>query len=198
MARSEVMLASKLKPLKVSDFPSTQALKAHLVQCIAERRMGRQKGIITEMTAGGFDPDADFIKIGRGSLGGKARGLAFISTLLKQHPEIQARYKDVDIRIPKTVAVSTEGFDAFIGETASPNSRHARRTTRRSPPPAWPPASRIGSPRAFRFSWSTRPARWPYARRACSRMPSSSRLPGSTAPSCSPTTTPTPPCAWRG
>ena len=78
--------------------------------------MGRQKGIITEMTAGGFDPDADFIKIGRGSLGGKARGLAFISTLLKQHPEIQARYKDVDIRIPKTVAVSTEGFDAFIGE----------------------------------------------------------------------------------
>jgi hypothetical protein len=115
MARSEVMLASKLKPLKVSDFPSTAALKAHLVQCIAERRMGRQKGIITEMTAGGFDPDADFIKIGRGSLGGKARGLAFISTLLKQHPEIQARYTDVDIRIPKTVAVSTEGFDAFIG-----------------------------------------------------------------------------------
>ncbi|MCU0559242.1 MAG: phosphoenolpyruvate synthase PpsA [Desulfobacterales bacterium] len=116
MARSEVMLASKLKPVKASDFANTQALKEYLVRCIAERRRGRQKGIITEWTADRFDPDADFIKIGRGSLGGKARGLAFISTLLRQHPELQARHTEMEIRIPKTVAISTEGFDAFIGE----------------------------------------------------------------------------------
>ena len=45
MARSEVMLASKLKPVKVSDFPSTGALKYYLIQCINERRKGRQKGL---------------------------------------------------------------------------------------------------------------------------------------------------------
>ena len=116
MARSEVMLASKLKPVKASDFASTHALKDYLVRCVAERRRGRQKGIITEWTSERFDPDADFIKIGRGSLGGKARGLAFISTLLRQQPELQARHPDVEIRIPKTVAISTEGFDAFVGE----------------------------------------------------------------------------------
>jgi CheY-like chemotaxis protein len=116
MARSEVMLASKLKPMRVSDFASTEALKRYLVRCIHERRKGIQRGIITEMAQDRFDPDADFIKIGRGSLGGKARGLAFASLLLKEHPELQTKYPAVDIRVPKTLAISTEGFDAFIAE----------------------------------------------------------------------------------
>ncbi len=116
MARSEVMLASKLKPLKASDFPTTGVLKDYLVRCIAERRQRRQKGIITEWSPGRHDPEADFIKVGRGSLGGKARGLAFISTLLRQQPDLQARHPAVEIRIPKTLAISTEGFDAFVGD----------------------------------------------------------------------------------
>ncbi len=116
MARSEVMLASQLKPIKVSDFPNTAELKRYLVRCICERRKGRQKGIITEMSGETFDPDAEFIKIGRGSLGGKARGLAFISTLLRQHPELQETHNGVDIRIPKTLAITTEGFDAFVAD----------------------------------------------------------------------------------
>jgi hypothetical protein len=116
MARSEVMLASKLKPVRVSDFASLEALKHYLVRCIHDRRKGIQRGIITEMVEGRFDPDADFIKVGRGSLGGKARGLAFASTLLRTHPELHEKFKDVDIRVPKTVAISTEGFDAFVAE----------------------------------------------------------------------------------
>jgi DNA-binding NarL/FixJ family response regulator len=114
MARSEIMLAARLKPVKVSDFPDTAALKRHLVQSIAERRKGRQKGVITAMSAERYDLDADFIKIGRGSLGGKARGLAFASKLLREHPELQGKYPGIDIRIPKTVTISTEGFDAFL------------------------------------------------------------------------------------
>jgi hypothetical protein len=116
MARSEVMLASKLKPMRVSDFSSTQEVRDYLIRCIHERRKGIQRGIITEMAGDRFDPDADFIKIGRGSLGGKARGLAFASLLLKEHPELQKKYPGVDLRVPKTVAISTEGFDAFVAE----------------------------------------------------------------------------------
>jgi hypothetical protein len=116
MARSEVMLASKLKPVKVSDFASVGALRQYLVRCIHERRKGIQRGIITEMAQSRYDPDADFIKIGRGSLGGKARGLAFASTLLKENPELARKFAGVDIRVPKTVAISTEGFEAFTTE----------------------------------------------------------------------------------
>ncbi len=114
MARSEVMLASRLKPLKVSDFPNSAELKQYLVNCIHERRKGRQKGIITELAAGSFDPDYDFIKVGKGSLGGKARGIAFISTQLKENPELQKKYANINIQVPKSLVLSTEGFDAFI------------------------------------------------------------------------------------
>jgi len=116
MARSEVMLASKLKPMRVSDFESTADLKHYLVRCIHERRKGVQRGIITTLVGSRFDPDADFIKIGRGSLGGKARGLAFASTLLKQHPEFQSKHRGVDIRVPKTLVISTEGFESFVAD----------------------------------------------------------------------------------
>ncbi len=114
MARSEVMLASRLKPVKVSDFPNPGELNKYLVNCIHERRKGRQKGIITELVPESFDPDADFIKVGKGSLGGKARGLAFISTQLKEHPDLQKKYENIDIQIPKSLVLSTEGFDSFI------------------------------------------------------------------------------------
>ncbi|MDJ0988260.1 MAG: PEP/pyruvate-binding domain-containing protein [Desulfobacterales bacterium] len=116
MARSEIMLASKLKPVKISDFKSVHEAKQYLVSIIRDRRMGRQKGIISEFDADRFDPDTDFSKIGKGSLGGKARGLAFMSTRLKNQPEIHEKFKDVTITVPKTLVISTEGFDAFISE----------------------------------------------------------------------------------
>jgi hypothetical protein len=116
MARSEVMLASKLKPVKASDFPSAGELKNYLISCIYERRKGRQKGLITELGTGSFDPDADFVKVGRGSLGGKARGLAFISTQFKENPDWQKKFENVDIQVPKSLVLSTDGFDAFISE----------------------------------------------------------------------------------
>jgi hypothetical protein len=116
MARSEIMLASKIKPVKISDFESIGDAKKYLVSIIHDRRMGRQKGIITEFDSHRFDPDADFTKIGKGSLGGKARGLAFMSTRLKNSPEFRRKFRAVDIIVPKTLVVSTDGFDSFISE----------------------------------------------------------------------------------
>ena len=116
MARSEILLASRLKPLKTSDFSNIKELKDHLIASIHERRKGRQKGIITDFVSGKFDPDADFIKIGKGSLGGKARGLAFMSTQLKKNPHIQQKFKDITISVPKTLVISTEAFDSFISD----------------------------------------------------------------------------------
>ncbi len=116
MARSEIMLASKLKPVKVTDFENTHQLKHYLIACIQERRRGRQRGIITEFDSSRYDPEVDFIKVGRGSLGGKARGLAFMSTQLKEFHDFAAKYRDIDIRVPKTFVVSTEGFDSFVNQ----------------------------------------------------------------------------------
>jgi DNA-binding NarL/FixJ family response regulator len=116
MARSEILLASKIKPVKASDFESAKEIARWLVACIRERRKGRQKGVITDFAAAGFDPDVDFIKIGKGSLGGKARGLAFMTSQIRKQDHWQEEFPTLDIQIPQTVVISTEGFDTFIAE----------------------------------------------------------------------------------
>ena len=50
---------------------------------------------------------------GEGSLGGKARGLAFINSTLQKYNEYN-KYADVRIIIPRTVVVATDYFDQFI------------------------------------------------------------------------------------
>jgi len=116
MARSEILLASKLKPVKVTDFDNISELKKHLAACIIKRRKGRQKGVITDFAHGEFDPVAEFIKIGKGSLGGKARGLAFFSTLLEENRALIKKFPGVIIKVPKSVVISTESFDSFISQ----------------------------------------------------------------------------------
>jgi len=116
MARAEVMLATKLRPYKIADFSSVSDVRNFLVASFHDRRKGRQRGIITDFDYMEYDPDVDFVKIGRGSLGGKARGLAFLSLMLKESTHLQEKFPNVNIMVPETMVVSTEGFDAFITE----------------------------------------------------------------------------------
>ena len=47
----------------------------------------RQKGVVVHFNSKDYDPEiSDFVKIGNGSLGGKARGLAFVANLLRRSP----------------------------------------------------------------------------------------------------------------
>ncbi|MEE9494944.1 MAG: PEP/pyruvate-binding domain-containing protein, partial [Desulfobacterales bacterium] len=90
--------------------------RQYLISMIQTRRQRLQKGVVANFDAGDFDPDTEFFKIGKGSLGGKARGLAFVANLLQRLPAIQKKFEDVNIFVPQTLVVTTEGFDAFIEE----------------------------------------------------------------------------------
>ncbi len=116
MARSEIQLASHLRPVKTSDFDDVSQIKSYLVGRIRDRRKGRQRGVVTDFRSEEFDPETEFIKIGKGSLGGKARGLAFMTYLLKKTPELSAQFPDVDITVPRTLVISTEGFESLVAE----------------------------------------------------------------------------------
>jgi len=114
-ARSEIRLASKWRPLTDADFAGqVEMMQQYLVETLSARRKLRQKGVVVNFDAGDFDPDTDFLKIGKGSLGGKGRGLAFISTLLRRNFEIHKKFDQVDLVFPKTLVITTEGFDTFI------------------------------------------------------------------------------------
>jgi hypothetical protein len=124
MARSEIVMASHLRRVKVSDFADTGALRRYLIDAVHGLRKWRQKGVVVQYDAKTFDCRiSDLVKIGRGSLGGKARGLAFVANLLRQSPQLSEKYPGIDLRIPATLIVTTEGFDAFVTKNDLQQSR---------------------------------------------------------------------------
>ena len=114
-ARAEIELACRVRPLRDDDFSSIESHRQHLVEMIHTRRMGRQKGVVVDYDPRAFDRDTDFMKISKGSIGGKARGLAFMANLLLQHTSrLASRFKEVEIFIPQTMVLTTDIFDAFV------------------------------------------------------------------------------------
>ena len=71
------------------------------------------QGIIAEFHKDSYQDYFWFSRIGEGSLGGKARGLAFLNHLVQKY-SLADKYPEMRITIPRTVVVSTEWFDKFI------------------------------------------------------------------------------------
>lgn len=113
-ARTETVLASRVRPVTHNDFADVESHRRYLVDTIHARRRRRQKGVVVNFDPDHFDPDTEFFKVGQGSLGGKARGLAFMSHLLQVNTEIHRRFSDVSIQVPQALVVTTDGFESFV------------------------------------------------------------------------------------
>jgi len=116
MARTEFALAAKLRPRKVSDFPSPEHLRRDLIESIHEYRREQGEVLIGDFRADTFKPsESSFLRIGSGSLGGKARGLAFVRHLLRKS-RITRRFPGIRISVPPAVVLATDVFDQFVVE----------------------------------------------------------------------------------
>lgn len=113
-ARTEFALADELRPRKVSDFPDPESVRTWLVQTIARYRRNRSLVAVADFDRTEFDPRHDFHRIGGGSLGGKARGLAFMRMLLGQKPITEGL--DAVVTVPAAVVLATDVFDRFIDD----------------------------------------------------------------------------------
>jgi pyruvate phosphate dikinase-like enzyme len=112
-ARTEFALAERLRPRKVSDFATHEDLRRNLVESIAAYRREQGRDIIADFDRGSFDASGDFYRLGGGSLGGKARGLAFIRQLVQRY-RIEDGFPGVRLRVPPAVVVGTAVFDRFL------------------------------------------------------------------------------------
>ncbi|HVO83901.1 MAG TPA: PEP/pyruvate-binding domain-containing protein [Syntrophobacteria bacterium] len=116
-ARSEIILASKLRPATDNDFSGdVESMRQFIISNIHARRKRQQAGLVASFDASDFDLDTDLLKIGKGSIGGKARGLVFVSNLIHRHADLHKRFPQVRLTFPRTLIITTEGFDAFIQE----------------------------------------------------------------------------------
>ncbi len=114
-ARTEFDLADKLRPRKVSEYPSIEALRGYLISALREYRTTRQRGLITDFKKSTFEPSSSFARIGGGSLGGKTRGLGFVNMLINNY-NLSETFKGVNISVPSAVVLGTDIFDQFLEE----------------------------------------------------------------------------------
>ncbi len=114
-ARTEFWLADRLRPQKVTDFDTVSELRDDLINALRDYQKLRQRGIITDFNKESFDSKSSFTRISSGSLGGKARGLGFINTLINNH-NLRYKFSDVEISVPSTLVIATDTFDSFMEE----------------------------------------------------------------------------------
>jgi CheY-like chemotaxis protein len=114
-ARTEFALAHELRPRQLADYPDAAALRADLIGTIAAYRDERAQVVVADFDRTTFDFSRDFYRIGGGSLGGKARGLAFVRRLLAERG-LRRRFPGVEIRVPAAVVLATDVFDRFLDD----------------------------------------------------------------------------------
>lgn len=114
-ARALFSIAEVIKQLKVEDFNSLEDSKTFIFETIANFRFNKGRGIIAKFYREKYDKYLTFSRIGDGSIGGKARGLAFLNMLIKKH-SVAANKFDSVLTIPTTVVLSTDIFDDFMEE----------------------------------------------------------------------------------
>ncbi|HSL89079.1 MAG TPA: PEP/pyruvate-binding domain-containing protein [Ignavibacteriaceae bacterium] len=114
-ARTEFWLAHKLRPRRVNDYPDPESLRKDLIDSLNKYRTLRHRGIISDFDKETFDPKTSFARIGGGSLGGKARGLGFVSALINDY-NVRDKFENVIISVPPAVVLGTDVFDHFVDE----------------------------------------------------------------------------------
>lgn len=174
-ARTEFALGRKLRPRTVSEFATLEDLRRDLIASIAEYRREQNETLVSDFDAQNFDPRAAFFaRVGGGSLGGKARGLAFVRRLLGDHA-LGRRFAGVRIAVPPAIVIATDAFDRYLGENhllefalASPDEAEIERRFLAAP-----------LPHEVRSSLEVflRSVRWPLAVRSSSLLEDSQYLP---------------------
>ncbi|MGM0409061.1 MAG: PEP/pyruvate-binding domain-containing protein, partial [Bacteroidota bacterium] len=112
-ARAIFPIAQLFKYLSLKDFKSLKEVRTYIYRAISSYRMSKGRGVIAKFDKNSFDEYLIFSRIGDGSIGGKARGLAFVNSIIKKN-QIFNKFPGIIITIPRTVVLSTDIFDEFM------------------------------------------------------------------------------------
>ena len=115
LARGLFTLGDRFKHVQESNFGDISEVRAYISQQIHDFHTLTSRGVIAHFDPTSYERHIWFARIGEGSLGGKARGLAFLNNLVYKH-QLSERYPEIKVSIPRTVVVATDYFDQFILE----------------------------------------------------------------------------------
>lgn len=112
-SRGLFSIAADMKAMNISNFDSVADLRDFIVRQIKDYRILLGQGVVAKFSEDSYNETIWFARIGEGSLGGKARGLAFVNSMLQKY-NFYDKYPQVRVMLPRTVVVATDYFDWFI------------------------------------------------------------------------------------
>jgi CheY-like chemotaxis protein len=112
MARGIFSVGNLVRPLEEEDL---ETIRKTAIDAIHDFRINQALGVVAGFNPSTYNDAIRFSKIGEGSLGGKARGLAFINHILQKY-NLYDHWEDVRVLVPRTLVITTDYFDRFILE----------------------------------------------------------------------------------
>ncbi|MDO9390749.1 MAG: PEP/pyruvate-binding domain-containing protein [bacterium] len=113
LVRTEFGLAEQVTKLALADNDDVSSLKLLLKEALDQNHRRQNRGSIVYYSRRFNVPQWHFTRMGGGSIGGKARGLAFVDKILNSQFD-HSLYPGVSISIPKTLVLGADVFDDFM------------------------------------------------------------------------------------
>ena len=101
--------------LKNSSFNDSEAFRAKAMASIHDYRISQGLGVVARFDPATYNDTIWFSRLGDGSLGGKARGLAFLNHILYKN-NLYDKWDRARVMVPRTLVITTDYFDRFILE----------------------------------------------------------------------------------
>ncbi|MBP2639302.1 MAG: phosphoenolpyruvate synthase/pyruvate phosphate dikinase [Firmicutes bacterium] len=116
-ARAEFEVAEKLRCVDAAtEFANVADIRMYILDVLKTYFQRYQSGMIIDFEGlAKKDMENAFIKLGSGSLGGKARGIAFIHSLIAK-AQLTDKYDDITIRVPRSFVICSDIFEQFLEE----------------------------------------------------------------------------------
>ncbi len=113
MARGEINMAERLMPIQMSDFDSAEELRQFCLNVFKTVRAEKQRGTIVNFDPQYVNSNRFIVRLAKGSLGGKGRGIAFICHFI-ENIDFRKIIPNLNIRIPSTAVIGALEFDKFV------------------------------------------------------------------------------------
>lgn len=114
-SRGIFSLGNSFRSLSVDSFANLNEMRRFVTESIRDYRIKQGLGVVAKFSAETYNDTIWFARLGNGSLGGKARGLAFMNHILQKY-NLYNEWDDVRVLVPRTLVITTEYFDRFIIE----------------------------------------------------------------------------------
>lgn len=112
-ARGLFSVGYPVSRLQITDEESIETIRQANIALIHDYRIHQSQGVVARYNADTYNDTIWFSRLGNSSLGGKARGMAFLNHLLQKY-DLYNQWEDVRVMIPRSMVITTEYFDRFI------------------------------------------------------------------------------------